>query len=287
MSSSQPSAGWPPRMRRLLLSTTAVLVALLAGGCLPNTATPYQSDSLAGGYGEESIANDRLRVYFDGNSFIDFETMEASWLERCADLTLAHGYEGFTIVSKAEFMGDHGSKRVEGVIVMRMGPIQRVKHKSFDAQAVATDVGQLLARPRCQFGNICNEALRTSPANGLFTRITLLNLTANRVTAAIAGMHDDEEHGGASVLLYPDASADRHLTITTEACAYVYDMPRDMNDAPWRVFRASDTSIPIQIANDMALHIVSPHAGNWLDDASKLTTMDWASPIKPVSTTCH
>jgi hypothetical protein len=88
------------------LKTAAVVVALgvagLLGAC--TTATPYQPNikgqAVTGGYSDQRLEPDRYRVTFTGNSLTSRETVEGYLLYRAAELTLAQGYDWFTVVDR-------------------------------------------------------------------------------------------------------------------------------------------------------------------------------------------
>lgn len=83
------------------LAASAVLVATL-GACA--TATPYQPNirgqATSGGFSEVRLDADRFRVNFAGNSMTSRETVEGYLLYRAAELTVAQGYDWFTVVDR-------------------------------------------------------------------------------------------------------------------------------------------------------------------------------------------
>ncbi|MFN3521322.1 MAG: CC0125/CC1285 family lipoprotein [Phenylobacterium sp.] len=85
----------------------AVIPALLAVSALLAacaTATPYQPNlpgqKVKGGYSEVRLEPDRYRVTFQGNSLTSRETVEGSLLYRAAELTVAQGYDWFSVVDR-------------------------------------------------------------------------------------------------------------------------------------------------------------------------------------------
>lgn len=91
-------------MRIQTLATAIGLGTLLAlGACA--TATPYQravkGAAISGGYSEERLAADRFRVVFSGNSLTRRDTVERYLLYRAAELTLAEGFDGFTLDTRS------------------------------------------------------------------------------------------------------------------------------------------------------------------------------------------
>ncbi len=87
------------------LSTAKLLTPLAAlslAACV--TATPYQPLSTRGtaqgGFAEQRIEANRYRVTFVGNSYTRRDRVENYLLYRAAELTVASGYDGFTIVQR-------------------------------------------------------------------------------------------------------------------------------------------------------------------------------------------
>lgn len=83
-------------MKRLARDVCAVL-ALVVGlaGCL---ATPYQAMSFKGGYEETQLQPELFTVTFHGNAYTDMATVRNYALYRCAELTVARGFDYFEIV---------------------------------------------------------------------------------------------------------------------------------------------------------------------------------------------
>lgn len=83
------------------LAASAVLAATL-GACA--TATPYQPNirgqATSGGFSEVRLDADRFRVNFAGNSMTSRETVEGYLLYRAAELTVAQGYDWFSVVDR-------------------------------------------------------------------------------------------------------------------------------------------------------------------------------------------
>ncbi|MEM7546979.1 MAG: hypothetical protein AAF367_15730 [Pseudomonadota bacterium] len=80
--------------RLLFMPLAALLVAC-------TTPTPYQPAGEAGrGFADATIAADRHRVSFKGNSRTTRETVELYVLYRAAEVTLDSGAEGFVIVDR-------------------------------------------------------------------------------------------------------------------------------------------------------------------------------------------
>ena len=82
--------------RRMLLPIGA---ALALAACV--SATPYQplgTRGSSGGFAEQRIEANRYRVVFAGNDYTSRQRVENYLLFRAAELTVANGYDGFTIV---------------------------------------------------------------------------------------------------------------------------------------------------------------------------------------------
>jgi hypothetical protein len=88
-------------MKRLLVAA-ATTAALALSACA--TATPYQplvaGNRQSGGYSERPIEQNRWMVSFAGNSLTDRRTVETYLLYRSAELTLAQGYDWFSVVDR-------------------------------------------------------------------------------------------------------------------------------------------------------------------------------------------
>jgi len=84
-------------IRSLLTPLTALALVACA------TATPYQplgTRGTSGGFTEQRLENNRYRVSFIGNSYTSRARVENFLLYRAAELTLANGHDGFTIVHR-------------------------------------------------------------------------------------------------------------------------------------------------------------------------------------------
>lgn len=88
-------------MKRLFLAAAAAATFALSA-CA--TATPYQpytaAGSSSGGYSETRIASDRFRVTFQGNTVTEREQVERYLLYRAAEVTVAEGYDWFSLVDR-------------------------------------------------------------------------------------------------------------------------------------------------------------------------------------------
>jgi hypothetical protein len=170
---------WSARM-----APVAAIVALLAG-----CATAYEPDSFSGGFSEIQINPDTWSVRFGGNGYTTAETVQTYWLYHCAEFTLAHGYQGFRILtpmnlaaidpgrgpSGAELIkvrGGHGGGRVVtysygyatsmapkptlmGAIKLLHAPIRgRPEDQVFDAAAIKASLDRYVKGEKCG-GNVC------------------------------------------------------------------------------------------------------------------------------------
>jgi len=93
------SSTFMARLRSAKLLTPLTALALVA--CA--TATPYQplgTKGAKGGYSDQKIEANRYRVTFAGNSYTSRSRVENYLLYRAAELTIASGYDGFTIVQR-------------------------------------------------------------------------------------------------------------------------------------------------------------------------------------------
>ncbi|MES2343721.1 MAG: hypothetical protein V4597_18795 [Pseudomonadota bacterium] len=89
------------KRRSAALAASLVVLATL-GACA--TATPYQPNipgqQVKGGFSEVRLEADRFRVTFSGNSLTSRETVEGYLLYRAAELTVAQGYDWFSVVER-------------------------------------------------------------------------------------------------------------------------------------------------------------------------------------------
>ena len=85
-----------------LLAATALAASLGLAAC--ETATPYQplaaSNATTGGFSDQKLENDRVRVTFKGNSLTSRETVETYLLYRSAELTVQQGYDWFEMADR-------------------------------------------------------------------------------------------------------------------------------------------------------------------------------------------
>jgi hypothetical protein len=81
-------------MKRFILFVNLIAIAIIFSGC----ATPYQSESLTGGYKSMKVQDDVFKVSFRGNASTRSEQTENFVLLRCAEVTLENGYNYFVII---------------------------------------------------------------------------------------------------------------------------------------------------------------------------------------------
>jgi len=96
-------------MKHVLFPGMALLCAVLLASC----ATPYQAQSLTGGYTEFLTAPDEATVMFHGNGYTPAERVVIMTALRCADVTLQHGYRYFVITGAAD-VSRHWSSTTPG-----------------------------------------------------------------------------------------------------------------------------------------------------------------------------
>jgi hypothetical protein len=95
----------------------ALLGAALALG-LSACATPYGSAGLSGGYSETKLDDATYVVTFAGNGYTTAETVQTFWLYRCAELTLAQGYDGFEITSDVHLISNIRPAHDDGAVLI-------------------------------------------------------------------------------------------------------------------------------------------------------------------------
>ena len=81
------------------LRGAGILLLVMLGACTASP-TPYQSATDHFGYSEQQIEENRHRVAFAGNSATSRNTVENYLLYRAAELTVANGYDYFTVVDQ-------------------------------------------------------------------------------------------------------------------------------------------------------------------------------------------
>lgn len=92
-------------LRRTSLRALFVL-AITAGIGACATPTPYQpyraesASGVHGGYSDQQLAPNRFRVQFHGNDLTSRDRVENYLLYRAAELTLANGYDWFSIADR-------------------------------------------------------------------------------------------------------------------------------------------------------------------------------------------
>ena len=78
---------------KTILQLVAIAAVVFASGC----ATPYQSNSLTGGFSDTRLAPDVFRVTFRGNGYTSDERAQDFAMLRAAELSLQHGFTCFAI----------------------------------------------------------------------------------------------------------------------------------------------------------------------------------------------
>jgi hypothetical protein len=88
-------------MKRLLVAAAAVATLALSACATPTPYQPLSANARAsGGFAERPLEQNRWMVSFSGNSLTDRRTVETYLLYRAAELTVAQGYDWFTIVDR-------------------------------------------------------------------------------------------------------------------------------------------------------------------------------------------
>ena len=282
------------------IATVAMMSVLTA--CAWDKPTEYQPEGLTGGYGETRIDDTTWRVGFYGNGRILFHSAETYWLYRSAELTLAKGFDGFSIIDQSEDQAEQGKPKVEGVIVLLKHPITPVRRLTFDARAVIADLQGLVLGPRCGNGNVCWYKFKNSMASGLFMRMFVISflekpatLTVGHETAIVPEMtaikvHESQnawhEGQGANfrTLQFPREREQWQWQVTVEACTYAYQMPKDVAEDPVGTFADFDGRAVVQLAPDLSLHILPPHATNWEKAFNEVVKPAFRPTIIPVKT---
>jgi len=262
-----------------------VVFALLSSatlyGCAVGT-TPYQSEGITGGYGERHVDGETWQVYFHGNGLTYFETAETKWFYRCAELALSKGFDGFSIVSTYELVGDQYNPDVNGTITLIRKPFAPVPGKIFDARLVESTLQDYVTGKKCKSDRDCRDDWHELTKNEIFLRMTVFNISGHVIGLPFEdGIHQLASGYGAVAVEYPQEAKHWLLKIVSDNCTYDYEMPRDLDDRPWNAFGYGNGSVPVQIAPDFSLHIVAPHPDPWGTETTVLTTKEWRAPIVP------
>lgn len=91
----------------MTLKGTALAAVLVAATALTAcaTATPYQPNipgqQASGGFSEARLEQNRFRVTFAGNNLTSRDTVERYLLYRAAEVTVAEGYDWFSLVERS------------------------------------------------------------------------------------------------------------------------------------------------------------------------------------------
>lgn len=99
--------------KHLFLAALALFVSLLSG-----CATGYQqmtAFTITGGYDQEDLGQDVFRVCFGGNGFTTRETAQCYFLNRCAEIALENGFQGFEIISDIRLTDVQSPSKAFGV----------------------------------------------------------------------------------------------------------------------------------------------------------------------------
>ncbi|MEM7375235.1 MAG: hypothetical protein AAF587_41960 [Bacteroidota bacterium] len=77
----------------IFLSFAFIVLAIALIGC----STPYQSSGIMGGYEQTRLGQNIFQVRFQGNGYSSHGRTSQFMLRRCAELTLEHGKQYFTL----------------------------------------------------------------------------------------------------------------------------------------------------------------------------------------------
>ena len=116
--------------RRFLLS---VATAVGAVGC---SATPYQSDGLAGGYSDRKLDDVTWYVRFDGNSYSTAGDVFIFWLYRDAEITLREDFTHFRSVQRRAGIGFGAKPWCDGTVQLLRDVPKEQRSRVYDAQLV-------------------------------------------------------------------------------------------------------------------------------------------------------
>lgn len=111
----------------------AAFLCVLAGletGC----ATPYQAKAFSGGYEESRVDETTYVVTFGGNGFTSRQKVDAYVQYRCAELTLAAGFDFYVVISGAADAASFVSGSYGGGVVTASSdskPIATVQMKMY------------------------------------------------------------------------------------------------------------------------------------------------------------
>ena len=148
-------------MRKLI---SVAVLALAISGC----ASSYGPETITGGYDDKQVNEDTFVVFFGGNGYTSRETVQTFWLYHAAELTLAHGFDGFEIMTPVKlvnFQAPGGSATLVPVQYVEKPWIRATIHllrkPAFFAPPRSFDAAQLKAvlEPRVKgtlcSGNVC------------------------------------------------------------------------------------------------------------------------------------
>jgi hypothetical protein len=86
----------PPSLHAGVFGAFAAALTMTA---LSACATPYQAKGFRGGYSDARIDSNTAMVSYRGNAFTDRQTIQSYLLYRCAQVTVADGYDYFVLTS--------------------------------------------------------------------------------------------------------------------------------------------------------------------------------------------
>ena len=100
-----PGSGvWTHEQMTMKSIALVAMLSLAVGLTACETATPYQplqhGTAAAGGFSDQRLDADHVRVAFQGNTLTSRDTVESYLLYRAAELTVAQGFDWFETVDR-------------------------------------------------------------------------------------------------------------------------------------------------------------------------------------------
>lgn len=159
-------------MRKTLLALFAVFVAVSGSGC----ATPYEPESVMGGYSHTRLSENIFTVTFRGNGYTTRERATDFSLLRSAEIGIANSYDYFIIIGMEKYTDDStfttpttsytsGYGSSYGTVNM-YGDYGRYRGTTFGSVTTTTYGGQtfLIAKPTTSNTILClNEKPEGNP----------------------------------------------------------------------------------------------------------------------------
>jgi hypothetical protein len=129
------------------------MLAVLGAACAP---TPYQPQTLEGGYAHTRVNADTFNVVFQGNAQTSRQTAETYALYRSAELTVESGFDYFVVIggnSEALYHGEPGrppadpsGKNPSVVVLFKAFKGEKPSGAVYDARDVLRTLGPSIVR---------------------------------------------------------------------------------------------------------------------------------------------